>query len=189
MKQALLTLGLALFAVTAEGQSLETSLKDCQAIAQADLKLACFERLADSVSQSEAGAPPSPANSAGAGTPDTLAGNPPVSPGPAIAAGQDEPAVNVATTPAPAPRSREELFPEPASKPSSYRATIRRAEHSPHGKLYVQLTNGEVWKQTSRGEFALPGPGTPVTVSRSALGAWFLDFDDIGDEIRMSLKR
>lgn len=70
---------------------------------------------------------------------------------------------------------------------TSISAAVARAWEDPFGKLMIELDNGEVWKQTTRGSRRAPDVGDLATARRSAFGAWFFKFGDSNRETRMAL--
>lgn len=162
-------------AMAASANTVSDRLAQCQQIEDASEKLACFEQVANDVSQ----APAEPAPTASA----------PSAPAPVIqSATVAEPAEVeevVVSREKPVARPR----PVKTTEANRYDATVTRAEYSVTGKLVVELNNGEVWQQSSRGSFRIPPKGSGVRVRKSFSGAWFLKFDHDGRESRMKLRR
>ena len=167
----------------AAAETLQERLAACQTISDPVERLSCFENLANEASE----APLSEAQSAPSVTQATTvepATNAVTStPAPAIASVQTAPALPARKKPVARPK------PAPQNEVNRYEGLVRKAQYDATGKLLVQLTNGEIWKQTSRGQFRIPPVGSSVRVRKSFSGAWFLKFDHDGRESRMVLTR
>lgn len=165
------------FAASASADPVAERMAQCQLIEDASDKLACFEQVADDL----ANATPSDSVTA----PAQVSG-PAVSQTSAATATDSAPATEtLAARPKPISRPK----PEKVEESSRYEAVVKRSDYTVAGKLIVELTNGEIWQQTSRGGFRLPPEGSGVRVRKSFSGAWFLKFDHDGRESRMKLRR
>lgn len=169
-----LTIGSVLTALAASASSVSDRLAQCQQIDDAVEKLACFEQVANDVSVQ-------PSDT-------TTSTNVPSAP---VATQSVDTPREASTENVLAAREKPVARPKPVQTESSnrYDASVKRADYTVTGKLIVELTNGEIWQQTSRGGFRLPPAGSGVRVRKSFSGAWFLKFDHDGRESRMKLKR
>lgn len=172
-----LTIGSTLTVLAASASSVSDRLAQCQQIEDAVEKLACFEQVANDVSVEPADA-------------NTSTNVPSAPVAPAATQSVDTPR-EAATENVLAAREKPVARPKPVKTETSnrYDASVKRADYTVAGKLIVELTNGEIWQQTSRGGFRLPPAGSGVRVRKSFSGAWFLKFDHDGRESRMKLKR
>ncbi|MEM9740524.1 MAG: hypothetical protein AAF829_11705 [Pseudomonadota bacterium] len=175
---------IALACASALAQTLPERLAECQRIADDEAKLACFEALAlnendgaqdeatdESVARNE---PPTLPQSTET---ESLAATIPAATAPPSAAVSVRSTEPRATTAAPieAPPYR------------NFESSVQRAWEDPYGKILVELDNGEVWKQTTRGSRRVPNSGSVVSARRSLFGAWFFKFGDSNRETRMAL--
>ncbi|MEL7545487.1 MAG: hypothetical protein AAGJ84_02475 [Pseudomonadota bacterium] len=162
------------------------TLQTCLAIPDDAERLACFDALASAVPDPERA--PSETAAIAPNPPQTELVPPVPPPVPkqqvetAVTSPQEPRAQDVAVQarPAPPPRpAREE------SQRVSYDATVVQTQRDPYGKLLVKLSNGEIWKQTSRGRAFEPKIGSAAAVRQSFSGAWFVDFESTRDTVRM----
>jgi hypothetical protein len=61
-----------------------------------------------------------------------------------------------------------------AGGPDHITAKVTQVSASSAGDTLIELENGQVWQQTQRRLEAIAAPGDEVTVSRGALGSYFL---------------
>lgn len=172
-------------------QSGNVTLQDCLAIEDDAQRLACF----DSVARAAPAVPvvepaPSVAPSPVPGeTPQVTASGVPApvvssAPAPAVAP-PPAPTTQAAVQARPAPPPRPKAAPRAEREDFNYVATVVQTDRDPFGKLLVKFSNGEIWKQASRGRAVEPKIGSSADVRQSFSGAWFIDFESTRDTVRM----
>lgn len=168
-------------------QSGNATLQDCLAIAEDAERLACFDAVASATAVEPAPAPSS-----------SVAPPPPPPPASVPVIESEAPVTaSVATAPPPVPAAQAAVQARPAPPPRptpaqreerqnlNYVATVVQTDRDPYGKLLVKFSNGEVWKQSSRGRAVEPKIGSSADVRQSFSGAWFIDFESTRDTVRM----
>lgn len=164
-------------------QSGNDTLQSCLTIEDDAQRLACFEAVARAAPVAPVAEPapsvaPTPVP---AEMPEVAAGNAPAP----VVAPPPAPTTQAAVQARPAPPPRPKPAPRGEKKNINYVATVVQTERDPFGKLLVKFSNGEIWKQTSRGRAVEPKIGSSADVRQSFSGAWFIDFESTRDTVRM----
>lgn len=180
--------GLITFAIclghVSYAQSGSATLQDCLAIEDDAERLACFEGVARAapaapVAEPEPNVAPPPGPIE---TPQVAAGSAPAP----VVAPQPAPPTQPVAQARPAPPPRPKATPRKERQDFNYVATVVQTDRDPFGKLLVKFSNGEIWKQTSRGRAVEPKIGSSADVRQSFSGAWFIDFESTRDTVRMA---
>lgn len=176
--------------LSSSADTLEERLAACQTVSDSLERLACFENIANESAEQPSLESTAPQRSTAA--PTELAPSAIVEAPAPVASVAPAPSTEQQASSLPA-REKPVARPKPVKvakdEPKRYEGLVKKAQYDATGKLLVQLTNGEIWKQTSRGRFRLPPAGSGVRVRKSFSGAWFLKFDHDGRESKMTLKR
>jgi hypothetical protein len=146
MRLRWIALSLCASAGSAFSQSLPQSLRDCAAETDAGRRLSCYDREMERLNSSD--------TVPGAARPPEAAPNPPQE----FGLGEE--------------RVRKLTKAPPVS--TSLTAHIAAATSLPYGRLRLVLDNGQVWEQTEEDWGFAPQSGAAVTISRGALGGFWM---------------
>jgi hypothetical protein len=157
-----------------------SSLLACRDIADSVQRLACFDREADALAPVRA---PAPAATAPAPAAAVTAAPAPSSPTASVAVEKPVPVPTPAPAPAPAPQQfglsqraveeQEVAAGARAARISKIDAHLVRTARTSDGHMTFTLDNDQVWRQVEA-EDMLVQPGEALTISRAALGSYWL---------------
>ncbi|MFQ5564072.1 MAG: hypothetical protein ACE5FO_10940 [Parvularculaceae bacterium] len=197
----------------AQETDIEGAVAACGSITNREARLDCFDSLANAVAEtadeesaatapetvSPIAQPETPRPDDGVEPPGRVAPlTPPIAPDPA----GERPSIDKKTPKSrDAEKEREFLIIPKKEKPKKRKPEKRQKKQpssSPftakiakiwlyEGKIYIQLDNGEIWKQTSIRRPQLPEAGQSVEFSKRRFGGWFARFE--GQSMKIGMTR
>jgi len=171
---------IAAMLLAAEPQlSLEETITKCAAVSENEARLSCFDQLAKALSGPVASAEVQTAPIASAqNTPAAEAKAAPEQPAEQkyVILRADDPKLKAA--------ERAGLF-TGFFKRERYEAKVVAYKRNNVGVLFIELDNGEIWRENRAMLRRDPSLGETVVLSPSPTGGWFVDFQDAGRKTKM----